>query len=193
MKNLPKKPRSQTALPGEIQDLHASQKTSLSELSTEIKKLMGSEWLPEIYKTRVLPLRTRAHRIGEASRSAAVEIQYTLLGVELKIGRRRLMCPDLPTARYLASFARLGCGEVAVPYDITKVSHLADELESSWHRMLLLVDHVTSERGLNFRSRLSRGLQSEARHEINELGAGSQVPQFNQNTKQRPAAPRSAA
>ena len=74
------------------------------------------------------------------SPSARVEIQHTLLGVELKLGRKRLLCPDLATARYLSVFARLGCQDVALPYDITKISQLADELESSWYRMLLLAE-----------------------------------------------------
>ncbi len=74
-----------------------------------------------------------------------VVIQHTLLGVELKLGRKRLLCPDLATARYLSVFARIGCQDVAVPYDITKISHLADELESSWYRMLLLADQEAKE------------------------------------------------
>ena len=47
---------------------------------------------------------------------------------------------------YLSVFARAGCEEVAVPYDITRVSLFADELESSWHRMLLLADHEAAQR-----------------------------------------------
>jgi hypothetical protein len=108
-----------------------------------------------------------------------------LLGVELKVGRKRLSCPDLATARYLAVFARLGVAAVAVPYDITRTSPLADELESSWQRMLLLIEHRASERSPALRARLRRTLIGAARREIEEAGAGAAVPQFNQNTKQR--------
>lgn len=159
---------------------------SLNILEAEIKSLLADEWMPQIYRTRVLVLRTRAHRIGEAAKNSSIEIQHTLLGVELKIGHKRALCPDLATARYLAIFARLGCVEVAVPYDITGISRLADELESAWHRMLLLIAHLTEERHRAFRSRLSKTLVVAARDEINNLGPGSIVPQFNQNTKQRP-------
>ena len=31
---------------------------------------------------------------------------------------------------------------MAIPYDITTISAIADELESSWHRMLLLADEL---------------------------------------------------
>jgi hypothetical protein len=105
----------------------------------------------------------------------------------LKIGRHRMACPDLATARYLAVFARAGCTNVAVPYDISRISRLADELESSWHRMLLLVEHVAGRREQTFRSRLSNLLIKDARREIEEAGAGTAIPQFNQNTKQRQA------
>jgi hypothetical protein len=74
-----------------------------------------------------------------------------------------------------------------MPYDISRISSLADELESSWHRMLLLIEHVAVEKLPAYRSRLRNLLITEARREITEAGAGTAVPQFNQNTKQRRA------
>ena len=112
-------------------------------------------------------------------------IQHTLLGVELKIGRRRLLCPDLATARYLSIFARAGCADVAVPYDITKTSQLADELESAWHRMLLLADRNAALESDRFRSRLHGLLIAKLRAEVAAAGAGPGVPEFKQSTSQR--------
>jgi hypothetical protein len=112
-------------------------------------------------------------------------IQHTLLGVELKLGRKRLLCPDLATARYLSVFARIGCQDVAVPYDITKISHLADELESSWYRMLLLADQEAKEQSTRFKGRLRGLLLAKIRAEILEAGPGTRVPEFRQDTKQR--------
>jgi hypothetical protein len=114
-----------------------------------------------------------------------VEIQHTLLGVELKAGRKRFLCPDLATARYLAVLARARCELVAVPYDITKISRLADELESSWHRMFLLVDHHAAGQSDAFKNRVRRLLVNDIRTEVLEAGAGSSVPEFKQSTKQR--------
>jgi hypothetical protein len=74
---------------------------------------------------------------------------------------------------------------VAVPYDITKVSLLADELESSWHRMLLLADHNAAGRTEAFRARIHGLLIAKLRAEITAAGAGSRVPEFKQSTKQR--------
>ena len=152
---------------------------------SEIKSSLGEAWPPEIYRRRVLTMRTRSHQLVAAKRNAPVEILHTLLGIELKIGRRRVSCPDLATARYLAVFAQLGCAEVAVPYDITQISRLADDLESAWHRMLLLSEHSSQGRGKTFVSKVRTRVVGEARREIEAAGAGTPVPQFNQNTKQR--------
>jgi hypothetical protein len=160
---------------------------SIAQAAEEIKARLDELWLPRIYRERILPMRTRSHHLHVAKKKADVDIQHTLLGVELKIGRHRMSCPDLATARYLAVFARAGCTDVAVPYDISRISSLADELESSWHRMLLLVEHVAAEREPGFRSRLRNLLIADARREIMEAGAGTAIPQFNQNTKQRHA------
>ncbi len=160
-------------------------KASALKFASEIITEMDSAWLPRLYRERILSLRTRSHQLKAPAKLNAVEIQHTLLGVELKVGKHRILCPDLATARYLAVFARIGCPEVAVPYDITQISTLADELESSWHRMLLLVERVASGRSTQFRSRLRTLLVNEARREIMEAGAGALIPKFNQNTKQR--------
>jgi hypothetical protein len=163
----------------------APRPASLTRLMEDVKTRLGETWLPRIYRERILPMRTRSHHLPVATKKAEVEIQHTLLGVELKIGRHRLACPDLATARYLAVFSRAGSSDVAVPYDISRISSLADELESSWHRMLLLVEHVADRREAAFRSRLRNLLINEVRREVAEAGAGTAIPQFNQNTKQR--------
>lgn len=142
-------------------------------------------WLPQIYRERIRKLRTRSYAFEVLSRKARVEIQHTLLGVELKIGARRLLCPDLATARYLSVFARAGCERIAVPYDITKISHLADELESSWHRMLLLAEHVAEGKSEALVERIKKLLLERIRTEVAEAGAGPDVPEFKQTTKQR--------
>jgi hypothetical protein len=85
----------------------------------------------------------------------------------------------------LQIFARLGCANVAVPYDITKISTLADELESSWHRTLLLFDKMIEEKTSPVRGRMRSSLIKEIRQEIDKIGAGSLMPEFKQSTKQR--------
>jgi hypothetical protein len=150
-----------------------------------IQEQLGESWLPRIYRERILKLRTRSYEFDGAKPAARVDIQHTLLGVELKVGRKRLLCPDLATARYLSVFARLGCKAVAVPYDITKISHLADELESSWFRMFLLVEQETRAESTRLKARLRGLLIAKIRAEIEEAGPGTRVPEFRQTTKQR--------
>ena len=156
------------------------------EYAEQVKTEMSDAWLPLIYSQRILKMRTRSYSFGAQRRKPRVEIQHTLLGVELKVGQRRLLCPDLATARYLSVFARAGCEEVAIPYDITKVSLLANELESSGHRMLLLADHRVSQRPDSFKARIHGLLIAKLRQEIVAAGPGPAVPEFKQSTKQRP-------
>ena len=157
----------------------------VEDAAQHIQQQLGETWLPRLYRERILKLRTRSYHFGTANYSAHVVIQHTLLGVELKLGRKRLLCPDLATARYLSVFARLGCLDVALPYDITKISQIADELESSWYRMLLLADQEAKAESTRFRGRLRGLLIATIRAEITAAGPGTKVPEFNQSTKQR--------
>ncbi|MGH9898783.1 MAG: hypothetical protein ACRD4L_08050 [Pyrinomonadaceae bacterium] len=146
-----------------------------------VQQLRQQMWLPSIYEHKIRHLRTRAYSLDIHPPVKSVEIQHTLLGIELKADKRRIACPDLATARYLAVFARIGCTEIAVPYDITRISVLADELESAWQKMILLVEHNTTDKTIQARSRVKSRLVKAIRQSINEIGSGNKVPTFNQN------------
>jgi len=141
--------------------------------------------LAVIYAEKIRTLRTRSCMLEIPERENDVRIHHTLLGIELQIGRRRFSCPDLATARYMRVFARLGCTNFAVPYDITKISTLADELETAWQRSLLMLEtesaNLTEPQRKRHRSRLFKSVRSE----LAEIGPGERMPQFNQSTKQR--------
>jgi hypothetical protein len=164
-----------------------SRAVRVEAIAAEVKRRLGDQLISVIYRDRIRGMRTRSYRLDAPAKETAVEIMHTLLGVELKIGKRRLLCPDLAMARYLSVFARLGVAEVATPYDITQVSRLADDLESSWYRMLTLVEHLAVEQSARFRNRVLAILIADERKGIIEAGAGPAIPQFNQNTKQRKA------
>jgi hypothetical protein len=151
----------------------------------QIRDQLGDAWLPRIYRERILKLRTRSYHFETANTPKRIIIQHTLLGVELKVGRKRLLCPDLATARYLSVFARLGCKDVAVQYDITKISQLADELESSWYRMLLLVDQDCKNKSTSFKTRVRGSLIANIRADITDAGAGTKIPEFKLTTRYR--------
>jgi len=155
------------------------------DIATEIKEKLNAEWLPEIYRAKVRTQRTRAHRFEVPEKENRALIQHTLLGVELKVGNQRFSCPDLSTARYLQIFARLGCQAVAVPYDITKISTLADELESAWQKVLLVFENATKDKTAPVKGRMRSSLIKEIRQEIDKIGAGALMPEFKQSTKQR--------
>jgi hypothetical protein len=155
------------------------------DIASEITRQLGEQSIVAIYRDKILSQRTRQYELRAPTKNSSVEVLHTLLGIELKIANRRLLCPDLATARYLCVFARLGCDVIAVPYDITQISRLADELESSWHRTMLLVQHFTVGRSERLRTSVRRRLLEEARTQVAQLGAGTKFPQFNQRTRQR--------
>ena len=154
-------------------------------VAEEIKLSLVDEWLPNIYASKVRPTRTRSVHIDVPARENNAEIQYTLLGIELKVGKRRFACPDLATARYMRVFARIGVLDFAMPYDITKISPLADELETSWHRAGLLVAELTRKDTDPVKKRQRNKLVKGMRNEIDEAGAGSAMPEFDRDTRQR--------
>lgn len=136
---------------------------------------LGELWIPDVYRDKVRTLRTRSMQMSVPERENNPEIMHTLLGIELKVGRLRMATPDLATARFLCVFARLGCREVAIPYDISKISGIADILETGWHRMNLLLQGTTTRtRNLSIKT---------IRAEIAEIGAGDLMPEFNTPTR----------
>ena len=170
-------------------DRHRSRRVrpvKAEDIAAEIAQQIGDSSIAAIYRDKIRTRRTRRYELGASARNSLVQVLHTLLGIELKVGNRRLLCPDLATARYLSVFARLGCDVIAIPYDITQISWIADELESSWHRMMLLVDHFTEGRSRHLRSRVRRRLIAEAKAAIESLGAGAKFPEFDQATRKRP-------
>lgn len=163
----------------------SARQVKAEDIAAEIIRQVGDNSVSSIYRARVISQRTRQYELNSPQKAVAIEVLHTLLGIELKIGNRRLLCPDLATARYLAVFARLGCERVAVPYDITQISRIADELESSWHRAMLLADHFTLGRSEQLRSRVKRRLIEEERARVAQSGVGAKYPKFNQKTRQR--------
>ena len=168
--------RSKRVVPGPV---------DLMKIKENIREQMGDDWLPDVYAKKVRPQRTRAVHLDVKERENAAEIQYTLLGIELKVGKHRFSCPDLATARYMRVFARIGCRDFAIPYDITKVSAAADLLETSWHRSLILTEEETRGKRAKSVSAARSKLIKAMREALAEIGPGDAMPAFDRETKQR--------
>jgi hypothetical protein len=156
----------------------------MKTVDTIIEKLRDA-WIPAIYREKVRTKRTRSYEMDIPERENQTEILFTLLGIELKVGKSRFACPDLATARYLRVFARLGCRSVAIPYDITKISTLADELEVAWHKLLLVNEQNNAGKSSQTVGRSRSALIKRIRAEIAEIGAGEKMPEFKNSTGQR--------
>ena len=156
-------------------------------ITAKVREQLGSAWIPTLYAEKVRSGRTRSYHIDVPGRENQAEILFTLLGIEIRVGRRRFASPDLAAARYIQAFARIGCSDFAVPYDITRIGPIADELEVSWQRSLLLLEIETVGRPSRSRSHFRSALVREMRVEIQAAGAGPAMPEFRRSTKQRPA------
>ena len=158
------------------------------KIALKIREEMGDDWIPVIYQKKIRPLRTRSVELDVPERENFPSILITLLGVELKIGRKRFACPNIETARYLLCFTRAGCRKVAVPYDITKIGPMADLLENAWGKMDALIARYAIDFTPQTRGRLRSRLTKEIREDIEKIGAGELMPLFDKQTKQRKTA-----
>lgn len=152
--------------------------------ANDIRLKLGKSWIPSIYSDKVRTQRSRAFHLDVPAKENRPEILHTLLGIELKVRNRRFACPDLATARYLRVFGRIGCRDFAVPYDITKISTIADELETAWQQMVLLVE-TSNDVNASQKGRLRSTLVRKLREDLAEIGAGDTMPAFDRPTRQR--------
>jgi hypothetical protein len=90
--------------------------------------------LADCYASRTLNQRHRV--VVLRGRKCQARIMYTLLGYEVKAGRRRITCPDLVTARYLRLFAEIGMPDIRMPYDPTVTAAVLPELEALFEKAL---------------------------------------------------------
>jgi len=77
-----------------------------SEYLEQIRNELGDSWLPQLYADQVLKLHTRAYEFPALPTNAQIEIHHTLLGIEVKAGHQRMLCPDLATARSALNHSR---------------------------------------------------------------------------------------
>lgn len=154
-------------------------------LITEVRNELSSQWIPTIYADKIRPLRTRSFHLEIPEHENEPVIMSTLLGTELRVGRRRIACPDINTARYLSVFAAIGCHDIAVPYDITKIGPFADELEAAFRRMREIVELRRGGLSPQVFGRSRASVIRAMRKEIADIGAGETMPAFDRSTKQR--------
>ena len=107
-------------------------------LHTEILKALqhpalGVSGVAELYRLRVLPVKTRNLQL--LGRKSPARIIETLLGYEVKASYKRIHCPDKVTARYVRLFTELGCRTIRLPYDPTVTAELIPDLERAVARI----------------------------------------------------------
>jgi hypothetical protein len=104
-----------------------------TEILDAFERSEGARGVVEIFRTEVIPIRTRTLRL--VGRKTPASITNTLLGYELRAGFKRIQCPDMVTARYLKLFTELGCHSIRLPYDPTVTARIVPELERAVERI----------------------------------------------------------
>ncbi|MGW8178836.1 MAG: hypothetical protein ACWGQW_08755 [bacterium] len=94
--------------------------------------------LVRCYRERVLENKTR--KVALLGRKCEPQIMYTFLGFEVKLGPKRLTCPDMTTARFLCIFGKLGMNSIEIPYDPTITASVLPLLEESLQRIDSLLE-----------------------------------------------------
>lgn len=124
--------------------------------------------LVDLYSKRVLT--TRHREVALRGRKCRAAIMHTLLGFEVKAGRKRITCPDLITARYLRAFAEIGLVTVRIPYDPTVTRRLVSEVESGLEGI-----RKASGEGPETCRKAYRKLRNQLRKAEQEQGTGTLV------------------
>jgi hypothetical protein len=86
------KPESQSV---ETIDGHLSRRVrpvKAEDIAAEITHQLGASSIPAIYRDKIRPQRTRQYELRAPSNKPVVDVLHTLLGIELKVGNRRLLC-----------------------------------------------------------------------------------------------------
>jgi hypothetical protein len=156
-------------------------------VTEKIRDAARDVWIPTVYEEKIRPERTRSITLDIPKKENLPKILHTLLGIELQTGKVRIACPDLSTARYIRVFVRICVSEFSIPYDITILSAIADELEADWHKTLLYTKEFTKGETPQSAGKTRAAIIREMRHEIEKIGAGEKMPLFNKPTKQRNA------
>jgi hypothetical protein len=108
------------------------------EIQKEIAAMMA------FFRKEILQGKTRTVRL--LGRKCEPQLLYTFLGFEVKLGPKRLTCPDMTTARYLRIFGKLGMPEIEIPYDPSKTAQVLPVLEESMEKIDRLLEAGELER-----------------------------------------------
>lgn len=133
------------------------------------------EALARTYRERVLRSRTRV--VSLLGRKCRPQLLHTFLGFELKMGRKRITCPDMATARYLGLFAELGMPRIHIPYDPTETGRLLDEFERPLQKIKAYLLEEKAEK--KQRQRKTRRIYASIREKLRkgEIGGRDASPQ----------------
>ncbi len=100
----------------------------VDSLTQEILDKMGDDHLATFYKRHIATV--SCFRINLPERTEPIEIENSLFGWRLKIGKKVIDCQSEVHARYLRVFAEMGWDKAEVPKDSDYLAKIIDQLEN---------------------------------------------------------------
>ena len=148
----------------------------------------GPGSIVEIYRTRVIPIKTRTIKLF--GRKSSPRIITTLLGYEVQTAYKRVHCPDMATARYLKLFTEIGCHTIRLPYDPTVTAELLPSLEACLAGLKQGVRDLFPEQGAT-RTYVMRRVIQHIRQRLAALRPPEEPPDaaVSSNHRRRPGSP----
>lgn len=104
---------------------------------------IGEDNLPTFYKDRIATV--PCYSLDLPKLEEPIEIENSLFGWRLKIGKKAIDCTSEAQARYLRVFSEMGCDQALVPKDDDYLSSIVNQWESLFEKaQAALQEHTSS-------------------------------------------------
>ncbi|MDI6752829.1 MAG: N-6 DNA methylase [Thermodesulfobacteriota bacterium] len=139
------------------QSLKKAKKTTegfdLDLMTQNILTRMGENNLATFFKARITSVACSALNLPK--RADPIEVENSLLGWRLKVGKKGIDCSSEPQARYLKIFVEMGWDYAPVPQEESFLSSIIDKWEDLFEKaQAVLEEHTVSILQRNTRDRL---------------------------------------
>ena len=114
----------------------------IDSLTQDILGHMGEYNLITFYKSKIA--KASCYGIDLPERAEPIEIENSLFGWRLKIGRKVIDCPSEVHARYLRVFAEMGWDKATIPKDSDYLATIINQWENLFQAVKATLEEYTS-------------------------------------------------
>jgi len=114
----------------------------IDSLTRDVSGRLGEENLVAFYKSSITAVPCTSLDLPE--RAEPIEMENSLFGWRLKIGRKFIDCSSEIQARYLRVFAEMGWDRAVVPKDSNYLATIIDQWENLFDKAHVTLEEYTS-------------------------------------------------